>query len=149
MLRSAAIHMAFHDRRAMTAAMNHPPARPVDQDLLRTLPQVQKLMESEAARELTARFPRSAVVNAIRDTLEALRRAVLAEEAGFDGLCPESVAETLLESARAALEPTRHSHLRRVINGTGIIHTNPGRAPMAEAAIAAVAEAASFHPPAG
>jgi hypothetical protein len=104
------------------------------------------MLLSEAARELTARFPRPAVVDAIRDALEALRRAVLAGEAGFDGLCPESLAETLLESARAALEPTRHRHLRRVINGTGIIiHTNLGRAPLAEPAVAAVGEVASGY----
>ena len=130
----------------MTATMKYPPARPPDQDLLRALPQVQKLMESEAARELTARFPRSSVVDAIRHALEALRRAVLAGEAGFDGLCPELLVETLLEAARTALEPTRHRHLRRVINGTGIIiHTNLGRAPLAEPAVAAVGEVASGY----
>ena len=58
----------------MTAAMKHPPTRPMDPTLLRALPQVQKLMESEAARELMARFPRTAVVDAIRDALEVLRR---------------------------------------------------------------------------
>jgi len=126
--------------------MNHPATRPVDPALLRALPQVQKLMESETAGELTARFPRAAVVDAIRDALEALRHAVLAGEAGFDALCPEALAETLLESARAALEPTRHRHLRRVINGTGIIiHTNLGRAPLAEPAVAAVGEVASGY----
>jgi hypothetical protein len=39
------------------------------------------------------------MVDAIRDALEVLRRAVLA---GFDRLCPESQTETPLESARAA-----------------------------------------------
>ena len=58
----------------MTAAMHHTrplPAPSADPALLRALPQVQKLMESEAARELTARFPRAAVVDAIRNALEA------------------------------------------------------------------------------
>jgi L-seryl-tRNA(Ser) seleniumtransferase len=130
----------------MTAAMNHPPTRTPDPALLRALPQVQKLMESEAAGELTARFPRAAVVDAIRNSLEALRRAVLAGEAGFDRLCPESLTEILLESARKTLEPTRHRRLRRVVNGTGIIiHTNLGRAPLAEPAVAAVADVASGY----
>jgi len=130
----------------MTLLKHHLTARSPDPALLRALPQVQKLMESEAAKELTARFPRAAVVDALRIGLEALRRTVLTGDAGFDGLCPESLAKTLLESARAALEPTRHRHLRRVINATGIIiHTNLGRAPLAEPAVAAVGEVASGY----
>ena len=65
----------------MTFPMHHtgvrsPSARPADPTLLRALPQVQKLMETEAARELTARFPRAAVVDAVRNALEAMRRAL-------------------------------------------------------------------------
>ena len=103
-------------------------------------------METEAARELAARFPRAAVVDAVRDALDALRRAVLAGEASPEGLCADSLARSLFETVRTALEPTRHRHLRRVINGTGIIiHTNLGRAPLAEPAVAAVAEVASGY----
>ena len=141
MLQDAAIHMAIHD-----PCSDHPPARSPDPALLRALPQVQKLMETKAARELAALFPRTAVVDAVRDALEALRRAVLAGDAVFEGLCADLLARSLFETARAALEPTRHRHLRRVINGTGIIiHTNLGRAPLAEPAVAAVAEVASGY----
>ena len=127
----------------MTLATHHPtahlPDRPPYRALLRALPQVQKLMESEAARELMARFPRTAVVDAIRDALEVLRRAVLAGDASLDGLSPDELAGSLFEMVRAALEPTRHRYTRGVINGTGIIiHTNLGRAPLAEPATAAV-----------
>jgi L-seryl-tRNA(Ser) seleniumtransferase len=130
----------------MTPAAHHPPARSPDPALLRALPQVQKLMETKAARELVALFPRTAVVDAVRDALDALRRAVLAGDAVPDGLCADSLARSLFETVRAMLEPTRHRHLRRVINGTGIIiHTNLGRAPLAEPAVAAVAEVASGY----
>ncbi|WP_084720755.1 L-seryl-tRNA(Sec) selenium transferase [Skermanella aerolata] len=135
----------------MTLAAPPSPARPppapiADPALLRALPQVQKLMETEAARELTVLFPRQAVVGALRDALDAVRRALLAGDIGGDAVSPESLNGTLIAAARGALEPSRHRHLRRVINGTGIvIHTNLGRAPLAEDAVAAVAEAASAY----
>jgi L-seryl-tRNA(Ser) seleniumtransferase len=135
----------------MTLAAPHSPAPPppapiADPALLRALPQVQKLMETEAARELTVLFPRQAVVGALRDALDAVRRALLAGDIGGGAVSPESLNGTLLAAARAALELDRHRHMRRVINGTGIvIHTNLGRAPLAEAAVAAVAEAASAY----
>ncbi|MHB1809442.1 MAG: L-seryl-tRNA(Sec) selenium transferase, partial [Solirubrobacteraceae bacterium] len=48
-------------------------------------------------------------------------------------------ATALVERARRRLRPS----LRRVLNGTGVvIHTNLGRAPLSEAAVAAVSEAA-------
>jgi L-seryl-tRNA(Ser) seleniumtransferase len=130
----------------MTAATHQPRSRSAKVAALRALPQVQKLMESRAARDLTARFPRPAVVDAIRSALATMRRAVLAGEVSLDGSCAETLTVSLLETARAALEPTGHRHLRRVINGTGIIiHTNLGRAPLAEPAVAAVAEAAAGY----
>ncbi len=134
----------------MTLAMPPTPApssgHAADPHLLRALPQVQKLMETEAARELAAHFPRQAVVDAVRNALDAMRRAMLAGDAGLGEPCAGSLTDTLFEAVRTALEPLRHRHMRRVINGTGIvIHTNLGRAPLAETAVAAVAEAASGY----
>ena len=126
--------------------MHYPHPGPADPTPLRALPQVQKLMESAAAADLVERFPRAAVVDAIRVALEALRRAVLTGEASLEGMCAHSLADSLFETVRAALESTQVRHLRRVINGTGIvIHTNLGRAPLAESAVAAVAEIAAGY----
>jgi L-seryl-tRNA(Ser) seleniumtransferase len=134
----------------MTLAMPPTPTpssgHAADPNLLRALPQVQKLLETEAARELAAHFPRQAVVDAVRNALNAMRRAMLASDAGLGEPCAGSLTDTLFQAVRAALEPLRHRHMRHVINGTGIvIHTNLGRAPLADTAVAAVAEAASGY----
>lgn len=75
--------------------------------------------------------PRWAVVEAARRAIAARREAILAGKT-------ESVAIGAAEVAERAAELARPS-LRRVINATGVIlHTNLGRAPLPDAARAAV-----------
>ncbi|UEM21235.1 L-seryl-tRNA(Sec) selenium transferase [Skermanella mucosa] len=120
----------------------HVAPSPIAPATLRALPQVQKLLESAEAAALMAEFPRALVVEAVRGALDALRRAVLDGALSFDTF----PAAGFFDSVRAALEPLRHDRLRRVINGTGIvIHTNLGRAPLAEPAVAAIAEVAAGY----
>ena len=95
-----------------------------------------------ALRELPAVDALAAQVEAPRPLALAAARAVLAERRA-ELLSGKSDAVDLGERARAwVLDVTRPS-LRRVLNATGVIvHTNLGRAPLAEAAIDAVAAAA-------
>ena len=110
--------------------------------MLRALPQVQKLLESAEAAALLAEFPRALVTEAVRGALDALRRAVLDGAACFENF----PADSFFDSVRSALEPLRHDRMRRVINGTGIvIHTNLGRAPLAEPAVTAIADVAAGY----
>ncbi len=103
---------------------------------LRALPQVQRLLEQPGAERLLAAHPRAAVVAALRAVLEAVRG-----ELGTGGGVPDG--ETLILRAGQALAAGRPAGLRPVINATGILlHTNLGRAPLAEAAVQAAAEAA-------
>lgn len=103
---------------------------------LRSLPQLQKLMENPRAATLCDRYIRQLVVGAAREELASLRMRLLdgsgetfSEDAFFDAL------------ERALTVRTRH-RLRRVVNATGIvIHTNLGRAPLAAEAVEAVREA--------
>ncbi len=105
---------------------------------LRALPQVQRLLDTPQAHELMERFPRAAVVVAVRGVLDDTRAALRRHDA-------QPVAldlAALLDRARALLNESQMPRLRRVINATGIIlHTNLGRAPLAPAAAAAVAQA--------
>ncbi|HEU0195365.1 MAG TPA: L-seryl-tRNA(Sec) selenium transferase [Gaiellales bacterium] len=96
---------------------------------LRRLPSLDALVRSPDGRALVEQHGRTAAV-------EALRAAVA--DARASGGRP---AEQLVADAAASL--ARPPSLRPVINGTGVIvHTNLGRAPLAEAALARVVDVA-------
>jgi len=97
----------------------------------RGIPSVDKVLRSAAAQAAAARFGRSALVDAVRLKLAELRRNGIAIDAdGAAGL------------ALARLEAEAAPRLRPVYNLTGtVLHTNLGRALMAEAAIAAAVAA--------
>ncbi len=104
---------------------------------LRRLPAVFKLAEDPALAPEVERHGRDAVVAAARVVIEAAR-AQLKE--GRDA--PEQGELAL--AARARLHE-RPAPFRRVINATGVIlHTNLGRAPLADAAWEAMAAARGY-----
>ncbi len=109
-----------------------------NQAALRHLPKVQVLLEGEAAGPLLAEHPRQVVLDAVRVELDALRQQVLAGEAA-----PPFCEIDLFAAIRRRLKTNDLRRLQRVINATGIvIHTNMGRAPMAEAAAQAAYDVA-------
>ena len=117
---------------------NPPDAR----DLLRSLPQVQRLLEMPEAAPLLAAASRPAIVAALRAVLAQIRAGLLAP--GNPAAIP--VPAEILARAGAALRVGEQSFLRRVINATGIVlHTNLGRAPLAPEAVAAVVEVGSGY----
>jgi L-seryl-tRNA(Ser) seleniumtransferase len=94
---------------------------------LRDLPSVDELLRDERL----AAEPRELVVTAARAVLDQAREEI--KGGGDPGQVVERVAAEL---ARA-----RRPSLRRVLNATGVlVHTNLGRAPLAEAALARVIE---------
>lgn len=104
---------------------------------LRALPKMQRLLESDGAAALGARYGRGRLVSALREVLEVERQEILARGGRTAG------AEALLEAAGDRLE--RGLSLKRVINAAGVVlHTNLGRAPLPRAAVEAVAEAAGY-----
>ncbi len=105
-----------------------------NQSYLRHLPKVQTLLESEHAQALMADIPRSVVLDEVRAELDALRQRVLAGEAA-----PPFCAEDILAAVQRRLHTKDLRRLQQVINATGIVlHTNMGRAPMADVAVEAV-----------
>ena len=100
-------------------------------DRRRQLPSVDRLLHQPDIQELLGIAPRSAVVAAIRESLEAAR----SRRAGPPEQWVEDVRERLAQRSR--------SSLMQVLNATGVVlHTNLGRAPLAAPAIQAMAAVA-------
>ena len=94
--------------------------------LLRGLPSVDALLQSDTGAEWLQALPRERVTALARDALAEIRAAILAGEQpdGFDGLAAVKTRVT------AKLTRLTRPSLRRVINASGVIlHTNLGRAP--------------------
>jgi L-seryl-tRNA(Ser) seleniumtransferase len=100
------------------------------------LPSLTVLLELEAVAEAVATHGRDRVLAALRDVLARARdEAATAEEV------PTAAEVAAAALDRVAREGTRS--LRPVINATGVVlHTNLGRAPLSDAAIAAMTRAA-------
>jgi L-seryl-tRNA(Ser) seleniumtransferase len=105
----------------------------------RDLPAVNEVLQAPALHALAGTHAHAAVVDAVRLELSALRQRLGQGEA-VDGLANvEDVAARVVER----LGRTHTAKLRPVINATGIVlHTNLGRAPIAEEAAQAAFEAA-------
>ncbi len=99
---------------------------------LRDLPSVDRLL----ADERLAQEPHDLVLGAARSVLERAREEIRA------GQVPSPLVDAVLNE----LERTRQPSLRRVLNATGVlVHTNLGRAPLAQAALDRVVEVGSGY----
>lgn len=96
--------------------------------LLRNIPKVDKVLQLPGVQEALASHPRPVVLRAVRAALAALRQEIGAGAAHLP--LPEDIITARVRRELAALSA---SHLKRVINGTGVvIHTNLGRSPLPE-----------------
>jgi L-seryl-tRNA(Ser) seleniumtransferase len=103
---------------------------------LRDLPSVSAVVNTSAAATLSERYGQKAATNAIRATIEVARAAL--EKGG--SAVPS--AECLALGSRARLEKEDRSSSRPLFNLTGtVLHTNLGRAVLAEAAVEAAVAA--------
>jgi L-seryl-tRNA(Ser) seleniumtransferase len=102
---------------------------------LRGLPSVHDVLASSALAEVQARHDHQGVRAVVRLELEGLRARVR----GGQTLDGEATVEAVAARVAARLASERRQKLLNVINATGIVlHTNLGRAPLAdEAALAA------------
>lgn len=109
------------------------------QALLRSLPKVDELLKREDVAALLATKPRGVVVDALRDAIEGVRKAILAGGEGAD-------ADAIVADAAARADAMLARSLTRVVNATGIVvHTNLGRSILAPEALEAVAKAAGAY----
>jgi L-seryl-tRNA(Ser) seleniumtransferase len=114
-------------------------------DLYRLLPSVDELLKSAELAELLAREGQAAVTESVRAVLASVR-----EEVSSGTLATQPVVElavaNLLHAVARHLSHAMEFSLRSVINATGVIlHTNLGRAPLAQSAIQRIAEVAGGY----
>jgi L-seryl-tRNA(Ser) seleniumtransferase len=105
------------------------------QQLLRRLPGVDRVLELTRTDTFFTDVPVSVITKSARHVIDGLRRAILENrpEAGRQDFSDGFMLEKIRESATAALS----LNLFRVINATGVVvHTNLGRSLLADAAIA-------------
>lgn len=120
-----------HDRLLSTqfAECPHSRGEPVTGDQRRLVPRTDDVLAQPDIRAAVQRLGRGLVKRAVADAQDLVRRQELAP----DGV----VAATLAGLPRSA------NSLRPVVNATGVlVHTNLGRAPLSDAAVTAVTEAA-------
>jgi L-seryl-tRNA(Ser) seleniumtransferase len=99
---------------------------------LRKLPSVDEVLRTPLALEATENFGRLAVVAAVRDVLAAARAAKTGAGEAIE----------VAGAALMALDAAHQSNLKPVFNLTGtVLHTNLGRALLAEAAVEAAVSA--------
>ena len=111
------------------------------QVLLRKIPKIDEVLRDERLIFFMEKMPRSVIVEAVREQIDALRAGIL--EGKTDRVMSrEQVADEALKLIRLR----QKRNLRRVINATGILlHTNLGRANLSERAIEGVCEAAAHY----
>ncbi len=98
-------------------------------DQRRELPSVNTLLESESVKALLELHPRRIVVDAVRSAVDAVRSATTT------ALTPDEWTDRISFAIQRDATPS----LRRVFNATGVVlHTNLGRAPLADAALSAL-----------
>jgi L-seryl-tRNA(Ser) seleniumtransferase len=109
-------------------------------DDLRAIPPVDLALRHREEAGVLQDRPRPIVVRAVRAVLERERLALLAGERTYEG-SPDDVRAAILEVVKKDAVAAATRNLIRVINATGIVvHTNLGRAPLSEAALASIRE---------
>ena len=123
-------------------------------DLLRVLPSVDRMLSSPAALIFAREVGRDRVRDLLRDIIEELRAEIstgasaesVVDLARSGERSPDDLAKEIDRRLMVRVAELTRPSLRKVVNATGvIIHTNLGRAPLANAAIEEIARVASGY----
>ncbi len=118
---------------------------PGRQELLRHIPSVEEVMQSDLLAGLDPSVPRQEILSSVRMGLARLREEILRSGPEEFSRFPQDRATLTQRASREAIRMLGPS-LRHVINATGvIIHTNLGRSLLAKEAVEAVKEVASRY----
>ena len=109
----------------------------MEQERLRSLPAVHKVLSWPLVQAWIEEFGHEEVVASVQQVIDEWRDQILRgnDREASEELVTSRVREAILENSKR--------HLRRVINATGtVLHTNLGRAPLAEEALEAIVSVA-------
>jgi L-seryl-tRNA(Ser) seleniumtransferase len=110
-------------------------------ELLRMLPSVDEMLREGRIAAMAERDSRTVVTEAVRAALQNLRDSIL--EGHLNASQVELAVSAVPEAVERFVRRAMRTSLRPVINATGVIlHTNLGRAPIANAAIEHIREVA-------
>lgn len=107
------------------------------QELLRSLPAIDRVLREALLRDLSQQLPQDVLSHAVQELISSLRQEILAHGniEPPERLCPENIAAVAAQNCRKLLQPS----LRKVINATGtLLHTNLGRAPLSSQSLRAI-----------
>ena len=105
----------------------------------RSLPSVDKLLSDERIKDLESSYSRPFVVEVVRQVLEESRLSI---SRGESAPSSDGLVKSVRDRVRTLAEPS----LRPVVNATGVVlHTNLGRAPLSQEAMAAMEEASKSY----
>ena len=112
------------------------------------LPSTEDLISTRSAQELLREVGRKRLTSLARSAIDSIR-SDLSNGSSAAGIPNTSSKQSLLDEAERRLKflwaDYRSLRLRKVINATGVvIHTNLGRAPLSDAAVRAIQEAAGY-----
>jgi len=110
-------------------------------EMLKSIPSVERIMQTPEINALVENgdMAREQILMAVRAVLEDARQSIL------DGEEPSLAPAELARASAALAAKNAKPRLIRVINASGIIlHTNLGRAPLGESALAAMRRAAGY-----
>lgn len=113
---------------------------------LRDVPSVDALLRTDVARELRELVGVRKLTNIARSVTAEIRSQLREQEfVASDGNHAELLLAEAVKRLQASASRESGTGIRRVINATGVLlHTNLGRAPLSEAARAAMNEAAGY-----
>jgi L-seryl-tRNA(Ser) seleniumtransferase len=104
--------------------------------LLRSLPAIDKLLQTPQLSELSEQIPHPLLLEAAQRAVDECRHRILNSK--NNSLQPPSF-DAIADRALSLAHELNKPHLRPVINATGtLLHTNLGRAPLADAALKAI-----------
>src|SRR6056297_2616864 len=90
-------------------------------ELLRTLPKIDEVLQEQCLESYLDEMPRSIIVDVIRESIDKIRNDIISNDSMF-------VYKDLLDEIVNKLNSNKEKNIKRLINGTGtVIHTNLGR----------------------